>query len=330
MTENQQPWDKYPLISKQLQQVNDQILETIQTPYVELQTALDKMANNGGKYLRPSLLILSAQIVSGKKNVSSQIIKLASSIEILHMATLIHDDIIDDSDKRRGLASIQAQFGKDTAVYTGDLLFTNFFDLLLSAISEHDYLVENAQTMHKIINGELGQMADRFNSEQTFDNYLLNVKGKTAALFCLAAKEGSHFAGGNQQMTQVLGSFAENLGIAFQMIDDILDYSDGKRLNKPILEDVATGVYSLPLLLAFEDPATKVKLVPLLAKKYQMTKDDLKKVQKLVIKSGALEKSKDLARQYSNQALDQLASLPACPANKLLEKMTKRLINRTF
>lgn len=99
------------------------------------------MADNGGKYLRPSLLLLSAHAV-GKSN--EKTIKLASSIEILHMATLIHDDIIDDSDKHRGNVSVQAAFGKDVAVYSGDLLFTVFFDLMLDATNEHEYLVRNA------------------------------------------------------------------------------------------------------------------------------------------------------------------------------------------
>lgn len=123
---NSQPWQKYPLIRKPLAEVNQLIQATIRTPYSDLQDALLEMASNGGKYLRPSLLILSAQIAGKTETVSKQIIQLASSIEILHMASLIHDDIIDDSDERRGKISIQARFGKDTAVYAGDLLFTHF------------------------------------------------------------------------------------------------------------------------------------------------------------------------------------------------------------
>lgn len=187
---NSQPWQKYPLIRKPLEEVNQLIQATIRTPYSDLQDALLEMASNGGKYLRPSLLILSAQIASKKETVSKQIIQLASSIEILHMASLIHDDIIDDSDERRGKISIQARFGKDTAVYAGDLLFTHFFDLILNAISEQDYMIKNAHTMHHLLAGELGQMAERFNLSQDFNDYLTNVKGKTAALFRLAAEEG--------------------------------------------------------------------------------------------------------------------------------------------
>lgn len=327
---NLQPWQKYPLIKEQLAQVDACIDATIQTPYTALQEALIRMANNGGKYLRPSLLILSAQIVSKKGSVSERIIKLASSIEILHMASLIHDDIIDDSDKRRGAVSIQAHFGKDTAVYAGDLLFTHFFDLMLQTIDESHYLFKNAHTMRHILNGELGQMAQRFNLNQTLDNYLTNVKGKTAALFRLAAEEGAHFANGDDHQTKLLASFGENLGIAFQMVDDILDYAGGNHLNKPTLEDLATGVYSLPLLLALNKADLKEKLIPLLDKKRQMTANEMQQVQTIILQTNIIEESRQLARQYTDNALTCLKELPTSPAKTMLAKMTKQLVDRTM
>ena len=327
---NMQPWHQYPLINKQLEKVNSQIQDSIQTSYIELQNALKQMANNGGKYLRPSILILSAQIVSRKKEVSKQIIQLAASIEILHMATLIHDDVIDDSDERRGNISIQAKFGKDIAVYAGDLLFTSFFDLMLASTDEHDYLVENAQTMRAVLSGELGQMDERFNLDQNFDNYLENIKGKTAALFRLAAKEGAHFGGGSNEEVTALAGFAENIGVAFQIIDDILDYSGSQKMNKPILEDLTTGVYSLPLLLCLNKTDYRKELIPLLNKRYQMTKADLEQVQTIVLKSNAITDSRELAKKYTDKALDSLTIFADSAAKKILEKLTKNLINRAF
>ncbi|WP_240396397.1 polyprenyl synthetase family protein [Lactobacillus crispatus] len=269
-------------------------------------------------------------MASKKETVSKQIIQLASSIEILHMASLIHDDIIDDSDERRGKISIQARFGKDTAVYAGDLLFTHFFDLILNAISEQDYMIKNAHTMHHLLAGELGQMAERFNLSQDFNDYLTNVKGKTAALFRLAAEEGSHFGNGDEQTTQALASFGENLGIAFQIVDDILDYTGGKHLNKPTLEDLTTGVYSLPLLLALSKKELREQLVPLLEKKRQMSKNDIEQIQKILLNSSVIEETHALAEQYTNRALANLAQLPQTNATVLLKKMTRKLVNRTL
>lgn len=327
---NTQTWQKYPLINKPLAKVNQCILDNIDTPYQDLKNALLEMASNGGKYLRPSLLILSAQIASGKKEVSDAIIKLASSIEILHMASLIHDDIVDDSDKRRARISIQAEFGKDVAVYAGDLLFTDFFKLMLDANSDQKYLVQNAHTMRQILNGELGQMAVRFDTKQSLDDYLNNIKGKTAALFRLAAQEGAYFAGGNEAVVNSLATFGECLGISFQIIDDILDYAGGKELNKPTLEDITTGVYSLPLLLALRHEDLRLELTPILAKKRQITQADIAKLQAIILNSSVIDESKDLAKKYTDQALASLAKVPQSPASTLLKKMTQKLINRTI
>lgn len=324
---NSKPWKKYPLIDTELQAVNELIQQTIKTPHPSLQSALLTMADNGGKYLRPSLLLLAARAV-GK--VDEQTIKLGASIEILHMATLIHDDIIDDSDKRRGAVSIQAAFGKDVAVYTGDLLFTDFFDLMLGAINEHDYFVRNAQTMRQILNGELGQMGQRFNLKQTLNSYISDVRGKTAALFRLAAEEGAHFAGGNHAQTMALANFAENLGIAFQIVDDLLDYNGGAQMNKPTLEDLATGVYALPLLLALDKPNLKQQLLPLLNKKRQMTLTNMQAAQRIIVNSSVISESQDLAKQYVHQAVDCLNILKPNPAVRLLKQLPNKLLTRNF
>lgn len=323
---NSKPWKKYPLIANELAQVNELLKQTMHAPNKNLESALKEMADNGGKYLRPSLVLLAAHAV-GKTN--KQIIQIATAIETLHMATLIHDDVIDDSDKRRGKPSIQFAFGKDVAVYAGDLLFTNFFDLMLD-VNEPEYLRLNAQTMRQILNGELGQMNQRFNLEQTFDDYLADIKGKTATLFRLAAEEGAHFAGGNLEQTQILANFAEDLGIAFQIIDDILDYRGSSQLNKPMLEDLLTGVYSLPLLLTLKQPDLKAQLLPLLNKRTAMTVKDIKQIQAIVIDSGAITESKQLAQNYAQKGIAELAKLAPNPAVKILEKMAKELLQRTF
>lgn len=325
---NNQPWHKYPLIKDELNKVNHCIEEQIHLPYPELEKALQEMAQNGGKYLRPTLLILAAK-ASGQDEIGQNIIQVASSIEILHMATLIHDDVIDDSDKRRGAISIQARFGKDTAVYAGDFLFTKFFDLILKSELNHQYMIQNAKTMRHILDGELNQMAERFNLNQKYSDYLANIKGKTAALFRLAAQEGAYLANASSEVSAALSHYGENLGIAFQMIDDILDYTGSQKLNKPTLEDLATGVYSLPLLIAL-DSDLRPELEPILAKNQAMTLEDIDQIQAIVLNSAAIEKSRQIARQYSQAALDNLQVLPNTSAKKLLIQMTKKLLTRTI
>ena len=120
-------------------------------------------------------------------------IKVAASLEMLHMATLIHDDIIDDSPLRRGNITIQSKYSKDVAVYTGDVLFTKFFEFLISVMNGSEYLAYNAQTTKRILLGELNQMTIRFKLDETIYDYLRSIKGKTAELFWLACKEGAYY-----------------------------------------------------------------------------------------------------------------------------------------
>lgn len=324
-------WQHYPLISTQLQAVNDCIHQRIVCNNPSLEAALLAMADNGGKYLRPALLLLTARACNPQSSEhDDRLVKVASSIEILHMATLIHDDIIDDSPKRRGAVSIQTRFGKDTAVYAGDLLFTVFFDLLIETMPGSSYLTTNARSMRQILNGELGQMGQRFNTQQGLKDYLKNVNGKTAALFRLAAREGAHFGGGDERLTRPAAKFGQNLGIAFQMLDDILDYTGGQGLNKPVLEDLATGVYSLPLLLALQQPSAATQLGLLLAKKRQMTLADMQRVQEIVVASDAVKASRQLAGRFTNKAIENLTKLPDNRARRFLHQMANQLLKRTM
>ncbi|WP_295731096.1 polyprenyl synthetase family protein [uncultured Limosilactobacillus sp.] len=319
----------YPLIQNELNTVN-QILQThINAANPRLQAALIAMANHGGKYLRPALLLMVSKAIGSSERHTHQLTQLAASIEILHMASLIHDDIIDDSPMRRGQVSIQSRFGKDTAVYAGDYLFTIFFDLLITNLhDDNQYLQVNATIMQRLLNGELGQMARRFDTTQTIHQYLRNVNGKTAALFQLAAREGAHFAGANASQTVHAAKFGQNLGIAFQMLDDILDYTGTSQLTKPTMEDLSTGVYSLPMLFALQDPRTQASLKPLLTKKYQLTMNDMQKIKQMIINSNALVQSQRLATKFTNRALDHLQYLPDSPARDQLDRLAKQLLKR--
>lgn len=319
-------WQQYPLVKDDLQRVNALINEKINVADPELSKALQKMANNGGKYLRPALLLLFAKNSATAKT-NEHLIKLAASIEVLHTATLIHDDIIDDSPKRRGLVSIQSSFGKDIAVYAGDLLFTVFFSLIAEVLYTSPYLQVNAQIMHKILNGEIGQMNARFDMDQSFLTYLRNINGKTAAIFSLACQEGAFFGGASRREVALAKRIGQNIGLSFQMLDDILDYSDGKTLNKPVMEDLATGVYSLPLLMVLQDH--RAELLPYLSKKQVMTKTDMEKVKQIVIARGGVTKAKALAEKFIAKALTQIKALPASTQRDLLEKLSVRLLKQT-
>lgn len=296
----------------------------------QLQEALITMAQNGGKFLRPLLFLIFAQIGQIPRKDQKGINRIAASLEVLHMATLIHDDVIDDSPLRRGATSVQAKFGKDVAVYAGDLLFTIFFDLTLDEMGDTPYLKVNATALKEILNGELGQMHARYQVNQPLSTYLNNAAKKTACLFKLACMEGAYFGGASAEEVTLASQIGENIGLSFQMLDDVLDYTlDNPDANKPTLEDLATGVYSLPLLLALENDHSDA-LKNILAKKDSLSVQDFRQISRLVVQYEGVAKARELAKQYSQQALDQINQLPNGQAKKRLLQLTKHLLKRTM
>lgn len=320
-------WKNYPQLATQLDAVKALLQQRIHTDNAAIQSALQTFATSGGKLLRPAFFCLFANCANQREPQDERIIKLASSLEVLHMATLIHDDVIDDAPKRRGQVSIQSRFGKDVAVYAGDLLFTVFFDLIIEARLDHELLAVNAQTMRNILNGELNQLNLRYTVDQTAGDYFTSIHGKTAALFELACYEGALTGGGNPALCQTAQQIGRNIGMTFQILDDILDYSaPAAKLNKPVLEDLASGVFSLPVILATKANPTALK--PLLAKGKQLTEADMHEIQTLVQQSGGLTQAQAIARSYTSEALTLIKTLPHGTPQRALTKLTKELLKR--
>ncbi|RPA60964.1 polyprenyl synthetase family protein [Aerococcus agrisoli] len=324
-----QYWIQYPKLHKQLKAVTQILSDHMVVSNPDVQEALLSLTKSGGKMLRPAMFLLFTQFGDKTKQDQDRLNNIAASLEILHMATLIHDDVIDDSPLRRGQVTIQSQYGKDVAVYTGDFLFTQFFDLIIDNVDDREYLNINAQTMERILLGELNQMYKRFDQAETVEEYLENITGKTAELFWLAAMEGAHFGGTRDDVTKLAGSIGKNIGMAFQVLDDILDYvSDTETLKKPVLEDLTQGIYTLPLLLA--KAQAPEAFAPILGKRQHITDDDAKTIAQLVDQYDGVTKAKAYANSYTDAALDAIAQLPDIKAKKVLQGVTKELLERSY
>lgn len=320
-------WNNYPELKKNIDETNQLIQERIQVRNKDIEAALSQLTAAGGKQLRPAFFYLFSQLGNKENQDTQQLKKIAASLEILHVATLIHDDVIDDSPLRRGNMTIQSKFGKDIAVYTGDLLFTVFFDLILESMADTPFMTINAKSMHKILMGELDQMHLRYNQQQGIHHYLRAISGKTAELFKLASKEGAYFGGAEKEVVRLAGHIGFNIGMTFQILDDILDYTaDKKTFNKPVLEDLAQGVYSLPLLLAIEENPDIFK--PILDKKTDMATEDMEKIAYLVVSHRGVDKARHLARKFTEKAISDINKLPQSSAKKQLLQLTNYLLKR--
>jgi len=218
----------------------------------------EHLARSFGKGVRTKLLLAAATGEDGL--VPHEAVQAAAAIELFHMATLVHDDIIDEAEIRRGIASVQARFGKKEAVICGDYLLCVAVRIISSIGAPHISMVEKfAVVMERICLGELRQLGNNFNMDITFFEYMKIIRGKTAALFYISAYAGGVLAGEDDAELQKLARLGSHLGMAFQILDDCKDYTlNESEALKPTQKDIATGVVNLPLLLAFiKEPALR-------------------------------------------------------------------------
>ncbi|MDR1605881.1 MAG: polyprenyl synthetase family protein [Streptococcaceae bacterium] len=309
-------WTPSPYLTTQLDQVQQLMISAIRVKNPQTQQAILDLLTSGGKMLRPAYLLLFAEFTRLERNKK---IALASSIELLHTATLIHDDIIDKAETRRGVPTISHLYGTDVAVYAGDYLFVTVFKIMAQHALDLSNLSNRIDAMEKLLDGELGQMNLRFNTDQTIHDYIDNISGKTAELFAQACAVAP-FADKQDRLAQLAYEIGLNVGIAFQIMDDFLDYTaDRHTFGKPVLADIQQGIYSAPVLFAL---AADPQVAALLKTK---AFDD---VFKAIHQSGALEKTHQLAQTYTLKALKLIDKLPTHPIKSDIYQMTEKLLER--
>lgn len=288
-------------LEKQLAQVQKVISQNLALPKGKLGEALRYAFSMPGKQLRPSFVILFGEM--GDKQNQQRIYNIASSIEILHNATLIHDDIIDNSVTRRGRKSVQAKFGKTIALYAGDYLFALSLQLLSENTSRITDLRINGSIMQKILAGETMQYGNEYNVKITEEEYLEQIRGKTASLFSYACYIGALEGG----LSKLLANKAQQVGLlfgqAFQLRDDILDYASTEtELKKPVLLDVVNGVYTGPLIFALKKDKTG-KLQDMVKIGKNLSFKQLNEIDRLVSELGGIKYAQNLANKFTIQAL---------------------------
>ncbi|MBC2304240.1 polyprenyl synthetase family protein [Listeria booriae] len=318
-------WDNYPNLQIDLQDVLTTIEKNVQIRDKQVEQNVKALIHAGGKLLRPAYAMLAAQI--GPDNNRDRAIAVAAALEVLHMATLIHDDVVDDAPTRRGIETIHSKYGRNYAVYTGDYLFCICFKILSSHADSVSTIEFNSKSIEKILMGELDQMRTRYDLQVTVRQYLSRISGKTAQLFALSTYSGALQSKATRFQTRNARNVGHYLGMAFQIIDDVLDYtSSNDGLGKPVLNDVKQGVYTLPLIYAMQGNAQLFH--PLLEKGLDMTDADLKELLELITKYNGVDKAFALANKYTKKALKEIKKLPAGEYRDQMYELTASILER--
>lgn len=319
-------WKDFPQVIDELDDVRNIIKKNIKSRENYLEESILPMVEGGGKMLRPAFLLLASKFGNYDEK---KLHNIAAVIEMLHLATLVHDDIIDDSKLRRGCETIQHKYGKDYAVYIGDFLFCQCIMML----SEYDYTVEDLKNISKVISkicmGEIRQYNLRYGKNMNFRKYIRIISGKTAALFALSFYVGANEAECDKSTSKLLARIGYNSGMAFQIMDDLLDYNgDSKLLGKAALRDLKRGYYTLPLIYALENDKEQ-KILKLIDKK-ALNDEETMKVISLVKEYKGIEKAKAVADKYTQKALDSVDKLPECEAKEIIRYAVKKLLSRNY
>jgi octaprenyl-diphosphate synthase len=315
------------LVSADMERVNATILSRTGSEVAMIPEVANHLINSGGKRLRPILTLAMARLTgyAGDGHV-----KLAAAVEFMHTATLLHDDVVDESDMRRGKLAARMLWGNEASVLVGDFLLGQAFKMMVEVGSLRALeILSSAAAV--IAEGEVMQLAAAKNTATTEDEYLAVIRAKTAELFAAACEVGPVIAARPKAEQAACRSFGMNLGIAFQLVDDALDYG-GKaaKLGKNVGDDFREGKITLPVVLAYRRGSDSEREFWRRALEQSETADsDLERAIGLMTKHRALEDTITRARHYGAIAADALALFPASPMKEALADAVEFTIART-
>ncbi len=316
------------LVEADLVKVNQHILDNMKSPVALIPQLAGHIIASGGKRLRPVLTLASAKLCdySGSRHVA-----LAACVEFIHTATLLHDDVVDDSALRRGQASANAIWGNEASVLVGDFLFSRAFQLM-TADGSLEVLRILSDASAVIAEGEVLQLMTANEPTTTEEAYLDVIRSKTAKLFAAATRIGAVVADRPQVEEDALESYGMNIGIAFQLIDDVLDYSaDQRALGKTVGDDFREGKVTLPVILAYRRGDAKERTFWHRTIEHMDQKEgDLEEAMRLMTSHGTLTDSVDRARHYCSIARDALGLFPASDTKQAMIDLADFVIDRAY
>ncbi len=318
----------FSLVEPYLNQVNAMLEEKLLADNELIHEVAQYLLLASGKRLRPALVLLSGQFAQDLAPTRAQrLVKVAAAVEMIHMATLVHDDIIDDAVLRRGMPAVRTQFSNAVAVLSGDFLFAAAFRLFSSA-GDLNIVDMAAHVVHVMCVGEIYQNMDhgRIASEEA---YWKRIEAKTGFFLETSCRLGAEATGVTQNVKDLLGRYGHHIGLAYQVVDDLLDWlADPETLGKAVGEDVAAGVYTLPVIYALRQPIYGPRVQEILSG--SAPGEQVEALRHVLEQSGALQYAKSQAEFHIEQALLMCRELPAGLAREALQELAEFVLARQY
>jgi heptaprenyl diphosphate synthase len=276
----------------------------------------------GGKRLRPGLALASA--TGGGRQAEPDDLQGAVAVELVHLASLYHDDVMDEATMRRTVESVNARWGNLVAIVAGDFLLARSAEIAASLGTEIAGLLAN--TLGQLCQGQVAEVRAAFSTERTEEHYFTAIAGKTAALMATSCRIGALTGGLPRPEVDALTTFGRCFGMVFQLRDDVLDVvGTEEELGKLPGQDLAEGIYTLPVLMALRDPEVGPELAPLLGKPLEQPERD--KARSIVAASSAIDATVTASRRYVQEAVDAAAALPGLELSRSLGELARGLLD---
>ena len=291
-----------------------------------LQAAAEHLFSAGGKRIRPAIVLLLSKALSPNGEISSRHRRLAEITEMIHTASLVHDDVVDEASTRRGVETVHSRFDHKVAVLAGDFLFAQA-SWHLANLNNLDVVKLLSRVIMDLAEGEVKQGLCKYDSKQTFESYLEKSYCKTASLIANSAQAVGVLSDSSTDELKCLYNFGKQLGLAFQVVDDVLDFTgNDKQLGKPAANDLASGYLTAPALYALEEDSTLSELI----KREFCLKGDLDKALDLVRSSNAINRARKLAEDFAQSSYESIKWLPDSPSKDSLMALPEYVLRRLY
>lgn len=302
--------EAFPELASDLLLVRGEMRDAVTGTDDQVRDRLDQFLDRTGRLFRPSLALVAAYLTAGQLSTATRVdvVRAATAVEFLHVATLYHDDVIDEAATRRGAQSLNSRFGNTTAILSGDYLLACCMQLGSQLGAQVTEAI--AETLRTMCAGQIAETADLFRAERTEDDYFNAINGKTASLLRTSALLGALVAGGSPAAVQAIGEYARHLGLAFQIWDDIRDIrASASTTGKERGKDLRNGVYTLPVIYGMR--AAPDELAPLLQALADRSADPgtERRISDLIEHSGALDQAVGVAGQHVRQAFSAVSDV---------------------